>query len=364
MGFPLNTKVLTINGWKNIQNIKVGDKLISVDNKETEVIKTFSTMETVYEITVTNKNTFHIGENQFLKVFKNNGAHWNKILKKRENGKKEVCYMMVKEIYDYYNTYKTKISLLNGNPLTYLINKNELPLDPYVFGLLLGDGSFRSNRVSFTTADKELEKIFKDFLYMKNMKYKEYGKETSQSKDIIVSNLDVKIKNFLLDECLWNKTSFEKHIPNIYKYSSIENRIALLQGLMDTDGYISYKDRNMEYTTVSAILAEDVKYIIESLGGRCTICERPSMYSTNHKKVILNHPNYKLSINFRGNDSYLNFIPFRLSRKKERYTRFKNQIKKSTLIQSILKKEAKECINIITDDKNFIINNFIGVYNE
>ena len=70
------------------------------------------------------------------------------------------------------------------------------------------------------------------------------------------------------------KKSESKFIPETYKFARLRDREALLQGLLDTDGYVSPADNNIEYTTVSRQLAEDVVFLVQSLGGTARIREK------------------------------------------------------------------------------------------
>lgn len=77
-------------------------------------------------------------------------------------------------------------------------------------------------------------------------------------------------KNEILDEIRklkLNVKSQYKFIPEKYKYTSPENRIELLRGLMDTDGSICDK-RAIEFSSMSRQLAKDVIWLVQSLGGQ------------------------------------------------------------------------------------------------
>ena len=82
-----------------------------------------------------------------------------------------------------------------------------------------------------------------------------------------------RLKNTMEVLNLQGKKSFEKHIPEIYKYSTIEDRISLLRGLMDTDGYVK-KNGESFFTTTSKKMAEDVVEVVRSLGGKATLRSR------------------------------------------------------------------------------------------
>ena len=79
-------------------------------------------------------------------------------------------------------------------------------------------------------------------------------------------NLNNGMKDLLRDLNLIGKKSDTKFIPKNYLYNSVENRVALLQGLVDSDGYID--GHRIEISTVSKELSEDIKELVLSLGGK------------------------------------------------------------------------------------------------
>jgi ATP-dependent DNA helicase RecG len=108
-----------------------------------------------------------------------------------------------------------------------------LPLDPYLLGLLLGDGSFRHN-LRFATVDEE-------------------------------------IRDALAALGLRGLTSHDKFIPGEFKNTSIKNRLALLQGLMDADGTVDQNGMSVSLCSASPMLADDVAWLVRSLGGRARV---------------------------------------------------------------------------------------------
>ena len=82
---------------------------------------------------------------------------------------------------------------------------------------------------------------------------------------------------------LWGKYSHEKFIPEVYKYNTEKIRWALIQGLMDTDGYVSSGNGRSDHlqpgiSTSSERLAYDIAEVVESLGGLCGVTVRPASY--------------------------------------------------------------------------------------
>ena len=125
-----------------------------------------------------------------------------------------------------------------------------LPAAPYLVGVWLGDGSRGTPAYSKPYGEVE-EKI------------NQLGYRTSRHQDDHVRILGWKIAEIgPVAMCL----SCDRFIPEEYKRGSVEQRQALLGGLMDTDACIG-DDGHMEYATTSQRLADDVVWLVRSLGG-------------------------------------------------------------------------------------------------
>lgn len=129
----------------------------------------------------------------------------------------------------------------------------DLPLDPYLLGLWLGDGSTSSGH--FTSMDG-LEQVFADHGYLVK-KLKRPAEHYIRGMVPVLREIGV---------------FGNKHIPDTYLWTSQEQRLALLQGLMDTDGSC---DRYgcAEFTNKNKELAEGVAFLARSLGMKAVIRE-------------------------------------------------------------------------------------------
>jgi hypothetical protein len=189
----------------------------------------------------------------------------------------------------------------------------DLPIPPYALGAILGDGCLGpTGGVSFSSADKEIvERVGSDLAdyevvsidnrydYRIRMKA-EYRAElkigplfrpghTRQHRSPLVMSLK--------DLGLAATKSHQKFIPQIYKAGSVEQRVALIQGLMDTDG--SPASASAHLSTTSARLALDVQEIAWSLGAICKIRPHQTYYTYNGERkagrpswvVSMVHPN-------------------------------------------------------------------------
>jgi phosphate starvation-inducible PhoH-like protein len=152
--------------------------------------------------------------------------------------------------------------------------KQEVPIDPYVLGCLLGDGNITGGSIHFTTADPEVLDLIrcrlpKDFTISLNAGSRSGYDYYITNKSLRGSSRNI-MKTSLRNLGLWGHKAHEKFIPEIYLKNDLDTRLALLRGLMDTDGSVyshrSGKSRT-EFYSVSQQLAKDVKFLVESLGG-------------------------------------------------------------------------------------------------
>lgn len=139
-----------------------------------------------------------------------------------------------------------------------------VPIDPYVLGVLLGDGGLTTNTVMLTTADTEIVHTVQDAL----------GSELTCNGRLgyrIPSRTGVREALAGLD--LMGRHSYEKHVPIQYMRGSVERRFAVLQGLFDTDGTVDQQGC-VSFTTTSSQLASDVQWLLRSCGYRALRTDR------------------------------------------------------------------------------------------
>ena len=146
--------------------------------------------------------------------------------------------------------------------------EKSLSVNPYVFGAFTGNGCLTETGLTFSSKDYEtvhkLEFLLGEHVTAVRRSIKNY------SWDFFDHETRMKTSDFF--EPLY---SHEKYIPDCYKYNSVENRFALLQGLFDTDGSVTVAGKRLHvtYSTVSKRLAEDIKEVLSSVGIVSTIAE-------------------------------------------------------------------------------------------
>lgn len=361
-GLEKNTNVITPNGKKKICDLVINDDIIGSDGKTYQVKGIFPQgIKDLYEIQFSDGYSVTVDEEHLWSVstkdMKNDVVLSTKQLisdsyveHKGVGRNSEKTYKFNTYYLDKTGKSKWKIPIVK--PINFNTG-NDLPIDPYLLGLCLGDGHIMTKYVRFTIHKDDFDEMFEG-IDIKNV--------YTNDKRPNVKNCKIKFDNELIGLGLCNKKSHEKFIPNIYKYSSIDERLKLLQGLMDTDGHcMNNKTGNFlgtEFSTTSKQLADDVVELVQSLGGIARLKQRFGYYIKNgvkkHTRV-----NYRINIKMDGNIN-----PFKLSRKKILYNEPK-KYKVKRYIRKIEKKGTGEtiCISVNSPDKLFVIEHSIVTHN-
>ena len=168
---------------------------------------------------------------------------------------------------------------------------------------------------------------------------------------------DLKIDSYTLGRLIAGKRAFEKTIPEEYMYASVDNRIALLQGLLDTNGTIGLGG-SINLTTTSQVLSQQIIQLVHSLGGIAKLQRTYIPKYTYKGENRTGRLAYTVGIAFSGSS----IKPFRLTRK---LARFNGNIKRDLSIKSIKKIEPQEsvCITVEASDSLYLINEFIVTHN-
>lgn len=213
-------------------------------------------------------------------------------------------------------------------------------IDPYFLGAMLGDGSFTGGNITFTSSTEDYEQHWVELFQGDDDCVWELKKSQPTTGSVRFRGFERKeLKNDLKKLRLWGCNSHTKFIPRQYLYSTIEDRISILQGLMDTDGYVDDRGQ-LYYCSVSEQLRNDVKFLVQSLGGTATFCKEFELY--------INLPT--------------NVVPFRLQRKIERLTPTSEPYRRVVKIEKSGTVRGR-CLSVSHPNGLYITNDFIVTHN-
>lgn len=354
---PLYSRIKTPSGWTTMGQIAIGDTVSTPDGQDAKVIGTYPQgLKPTYRFSFNDGRTVDACEDHLWKVY-------SPAFKYKSND----CYQILstKEIIDHLEKYKDYKNKSSGYIYVPLIKDNtldtNLPMDPYTFGLLLGDGSFSKSNRGFSSSDPELvDHVLNNLLENVTLHKAKYHKKYDYAIKCIKQANPSPYSIFLKDLGLYGKLSHEKFIPDQFKHAGTQQRIDLIAGLVDSDGYVSATGA-LSITTVSKKLAQDIQEIVHSIGGIANIRSNKNQTYVYKEKRRSCKDSYTVCIRYRTPNQLS-----RLPRKKnllpgEDY-QYKNLKLKIDSIQYIGEVESK-CIMIDHPDHLYITDNFVVTHN-
>ena len=215
----IETDIPTINGWKKMKDIQVGDTLFDMHGKQCNVIfKSETHNKPTYKITFSDNKSVIACEDHIWYGYDSGTNDRNKL---KEFTTKQISSTGVKL---FESTIENRYSIPISNAVEY--NNKNLPIDPYVLGLWLGDGVSESGTIVMLEDDFENIKNLIPYEYS----VKRYDKKNQKILYVRIHELRNKLKSLNILK--------NKHIPQLYLEGSVEQRLQLLRGLMDTDGTV------------------------------------------------------------------------------------------------------------------------------
>lgn len=264
-----STPVFTSEGWKKHGDLIVGDKVIGSDGDFTEVIKIHEKNVANYKVTLSNGEEIFCHANHEWKVWHRTAQRWH-----------------VYETHEMLNKLTSPDVDKKGNRIgrrnLYLPLREpmkgthkDLKLHPYVLGAWLGDGTNQKPWITDPIEDYAIvEKVIECGYPLENTyTHKTTGVKSFNFGRRLMDDLQIYDMCYYMHRC-------EKHIPKEYLTASLEQRLELLAGLLDTDGTLCRKEHRYHFSTVSKRLKNDVETLINTFGWRvCTVVEKPSKSS-------------------------------------------------------------------------------------
>lgn len=413
---PLDSNVLTPNGFVKMRDIKVGDAVFTGSGAVGKVTGVYPQgVRPIYKITLQDRTSIEVSD-EHLNVF----YRYNEDRKCRQ----DYC-MTTQEMLNLFETSRFKLRM--DTPAVDW-PASDLPIDPYLVGALLGDGSL-SNNFQFSNSEEDVvEKVdsilrrdwdkmlvkcpgdnvdydiktidavsHKYTFTYKSVKYNSIESMRKQlasdgypmvdgatlirmgkGEDVRIYSTYPMLKGAISVEvdgkyCSWTEgdplrqalnsldlmhKSAEKQIPTQYLFNSFDNRLKLLQGLIDTDGYID-KGGTVSFTTCSDALSDEFAFLVRSLGIRDTVVDHPAKYRRADGKVVFTGRtahDHNLKI---PNDLEFCTSEKHLSR---RTVRQNDPIRNIVSIEYVRDDEC-QCIMIDHPDHTYISDGFIPTHN-
>jgi len=382
-GLALDTPIPTPSGWTTMGDLKVGDKVFGSDGQETTV---------VIKSGVHNRPCYKITMSDGSDVVCDNVHLWQVSLAGTKMTDKSEKTLDADQLFELFSSLQKDrrgaIMIKNPKPLQY--PEQDLPIDPWVLGAWLGDGHRKTGSLTVGAQDFDdmtsiVREQWGDFSVSKEKKRSPnhndvftvtltkprqdqcgFGHDQSLHKAnhesaytcLMCSNRTSRQRNGTLDPerdpartniplrglLKENNLLYNKHIPEIYLRSSVAQRLELLRGLMDTDGYFNDKTGSCIFVSANKTFASSVRQLIRSLG-----------LSTNLYKNV----DKKGYTSYRIRFSPVNLNPFKLKRKAGKVSGYLFKNATPALSRKINKMEKVEsvptqCIGVDAPDHLYV----------
>ena len=260
-----DTPIMTRDGWKNHGDLIVGDYVVGLDGEYKRVEHVFPKDVADYEVEFTNGERIRChGKHEWV-VYNRHKQKWETI------ETEEMLRQGIESGEPNKRGHRYHFLLPAAEPMD---GQNmDLPIDPYVFGLWLGDGS--TSTPSMTICDTDIRLVYEVVRrgYGIRCAYTQVG-----CKRYVFNGLRDDLQKVGL--CKGHRAR-EKYIPEIYLRASISQRLELLAGLIDTDGTVDQKHSNrVSFSTTNIDICDGICELISSFGWRFSKVVHPPCTSS------------------------------------------------------------------------------------
>lgn len=338
-----NNIIPTPDGFRRFGDLKPGDRVFGINGKPQKVLQTFEQgIQDIYRVSFRNGGYVDCGLEHLWTV---------RVISEKKNVTKTTKELIDSKIQkiDKRGFIARKFAVDYPLPVEY--KEKEFFIDPYVLGVMIGDGYLCGTSLAISIPDMDSEIIE---MVQKRLKpgyvIKKDTAPVCPRYIIKKPNEDYRNKYMLEVKRLGlNVVGGKKFIPQEYFLGSVQQRKDLLSGLMDTDGTCQKRSKksSTSFSTTSKQLAEDIASLVRSLSGWCNIrkTDRTSSGRSIEYTVIMQ----------------LDFNPFKSQRKAERFTPFRQY----NYITSIEKVGQADCMCILVENKDhlYITKDYIPTHN-
>ena len=355
---PLDTPVATPDGFRPIGSLQVGDLVIGQNGLPTPVLGVYPQgRREVFRVTTQDgASTLCCGEHLWTV----------RTPEDKRDGKQRTL-----ETHEMVGRLRRGAIRRYELPVVEFVEfaPQDVPMDPYALGLLLGDGCLTGTTTpAFATADPELVEALEGALDGIDVVHEgayDYvlRNRTGHRGGVIVAN---PVTRVLRELGLAGARSATRFVPEAYKLNSAWMRLHLLQGLLDTDGgpvTQAGRTTRVQYSTTSPQLRDDVVWLVRSLGGVAYSRTRPAEGRkpglAKGRPVPYRQDAYVVDIQLPAG---LN--PFRLARKRRLYDETGGG-RPMRFIDSIEPAGEQEtvCIQVAAEDSLYVTDDFLVTHN-
>jgi phosphate starvation-inducible protein PhoH and related proteins len=357
----VSTPVLTPDGFRPIGELQVGDLVIGSNGEPTPVLGVYPQGE---------KDIYRVTTQDGASTLASGDHLWAVTTPADKRRGKPHRVLTTKEMIGRTRTWHQRRYELPLHSAPVSFPEQRVPMNPYALGLLLGDGCVTGKTTpSFATSDFELTFALQVSLPGTDVHPPgrfDYQLRRATAVDEAMP-IELSVTNVLRTLGLHGCRSTTKFVPELYRYNSAEVRLAVLQGLLDTDGGpVAQPGRTcrVQYVTTSPRLRDDVIFLVRSLGGVAYVRTRPAAgrkpgYARG-QSIHHRHDAYNIDIRLPAG-----IEPFRLGRKQRQYhqaggggrpMRFIDRIEPAGRAEAV-------CISVAAADSLYTTEDFLLTHN-
>jgi len=285
-GQVVGSRLLGPQGWFPIEAARIGDLIMGSDGEAHLITGVFPRgLLPVYRVTFSDGTSIVVDGEHLWATWSHNDWHRHKphrVMRTRD---------LIK-LRDAANNMQWRIPLVK--PLN-LWGCPDPALDPYLLGVLLGDGYFGES-VTFCCGDEETPQQVSKVLPpgVRLVRGDTVGRTSTWRLSRIDASKRNPLKSVLTRLGLFDTRSWSKFVPDRYLFANNEDRLALLQGLLDTDG--EYSGGTLAFSSASEKLRDAVRFLVESLGGVARVSTREAPRYMYDGETRIGRPSYRLTI--------------------------------------------------------------------
>lgn len=350
------TPVLTPKGWVEIQDLQVGQEVVSADGKPCRVTGVYprGVLE-LYEVEFSDGfKTVCCGEHLWFTTTTNERMRGSVTRGPRPEMKRIPTGVLGKGSVKSLAVISETLEEVHTIPVCGVVEFDrlgELPVDPYLLGLLLGDGGFTDPCVKFHKPEMDL---------CEQVVARLPGSDTGKMVEGGVRIRGGELRHRLTELGLYGCRSWEKFVPELYLRASPDDRLELLRGLLDTDGSVDKDGTGFEFSSTSDNLADSVVELARSLGA--IVRDDDPRRTTYRSNGVLKtgRPSRRVKIVFTDNSS---LPPVRSAKHTAKLRpRVRTQYRRIVEVRRVEPAEAT-CISVDSPDRLYVVEGYLVTHN-
>lgn len=352
---PLSSNVLTPSGFIRMGEVSPGTTVVTPSGRTSKVTGIFPQgVKPIFRLTWSDGSSVEATEDHLWAVDvtrHRKGAG-------RQGAWQEREVLTTRQLQEL-RSLVTKPTLPTMEAVEFAPLPTALPLDPYALGVILGDGYIAPNgAVRMSSADQELldelQSTLPDGVSLQKIEGGKYDYRlngTHKHFGVLRGTMPALMTSMGLN----GKRAHEKVIPSYYLYATVEERQSILQGLLDTDGWVETGKGTARISTASSEMADQIVWLARSLGLRASLTTK-ARYATKDGVRKQGRAAFQVSL------GYAPWL-FRLERKRVLLRDPKNARRRALMSVEYVRDEEAQCIMIDDSEHLYVTDDFIPTHN-